>query len=117
MEIPAIKRKEFYIKALAAFTPGGHNEYSNYSCNYLGKLMTIDYPDELRYDRRTYDTLVKEYLPEYYEVLKMLNGEEDKKRGVVVIHAWRVNAEGHEARCNALKEAIRRVSLIINDNQ
>jgi hypothetical protein len=37
------------------------------------------------------------------------------KKALIVVAF--VNAEGHEARCNALKEAIRRVSLIINDNQ
>lgn len=112
MIIPPDKRKEYYERALSSFLPNAPKSKFGFSCNILWRFMADDYP-EIGGSTAPSDNIVKEYLPEYYDVLKERRAS--TVPGSKAIYSWPTNAEGNAARCEALAEAIARVSLLITD--
>ena len=74
--------------------------------------MGEDYP-EIKGSTETACVLVREYLPEYYDVLFESIGSINQKDGKKLIGSWPIGAIGNVKRCEALTEAISRVNQLI----
>lgn len=115
MTIPPTKRREYYERTLKAYQPGASKPAFSFSCNLLWRFMGEDYP-EIKHSTAPAYQLVRDYLPEYYDVLFSAIGSVNPKDGRNLIGSWPVGLDGNIKRCEALAEAIKRVSLLINEN-
>ena len=115
MELSPLKRREYYERALRAFQPGAEKPRFAYSCNLLWGYMINDYPEIKNIPAYSSTDLVRELLPEYYEVLRASLASINARDGKTLIGCWPVGDAGNIKRCEALTEAISRVNILITD--